>query len=126
MKKIFTLVFALIGLAGVANAATVDEIVPLSHSYVLVCEDLGGRPGKGALFGDRHFLDVTGGSTATNKGSVDLSVVDDTLVTQDIASKYAEYGSHLNFLRLKKAGRDCHEGYSKVQNYYFLSGQQQG
>ena len=92
------------GFAGVANAATVDDIAPLKHSYVLVCDELGARPGKGVLFGANHFLDVTGGSTATNKGSVDLSVADGVLVTEEIAAKYgAEYaGPHLNFLRLKK------------------------
>ncbi len=102
MKKIFTLALALMGFAGVANAANVDDLAVLKHSYVLVCEDLGARPGKGALFGDDHFLDVTGGSTATNKGSVDLSVADGVLVTEEIAAKYGEYGKHLNFLRLKK------------------------
>lgn len=102
MKKFFTLVLALMGFAGVANAANVDDLAVLKHSYVLVCEDLGARPGKGALFGDGHFLDVTGGSTATNKGSVDLSVADGVLVTEAIANKYGEYGKHLNFLRLKK------------------------
>ena len=90
------------GFAGVANAANVDDLAVLKHSYVLVCEDLGARPGKGALFGDGHFLDVTGGSTATNKGSIDLSVADGVLVTEAIANKYGEYGKHLNFLRLKK------------------------
>ena len=79
MKKIFTLALALLGFASVTNAATVDEIAPLKHSYVLVCEDLGARPGKGVLFGDGHFLDVTGGTTATNKGSVDLSAADGVL-----------------------------------------------
>ena len=103
MKKFFTLICALVGFAGVANAATVDDIAPLKHSYVLVCEDLGARPGKGNLFGDKHFLDVTGGSTSTGKGSVDLSVADGVLVTEEIAAKYGEYGSHKNFLRLKKA-----------------------
>jgi len=102
MKKIFTLALALMGFASVTNAATVDDIAPLKHSYVLVCEDLGARPGKGAIFGDGHFLDVTGGSIATNKGSVDLSAADGVLVTEEIAAKYGEYGKHLNYLRLKK------------------------
>ena len=110
MKKLFTLAIALLGFAGVANAATVDDLEVLKHSYVLVCDDLGARPGKGVLFGANHFLDVTGGSTATNKGSVDLSVVDalaedgsPLYVTQDIVDKYgADYaGPHLNWLRLK-------------------------
>ncbi len=112
MKKLFTLVCALMTFGGVANAATVDEIEPLKHSYVLVCDDLGARPGKGVLFGANHFLDVTGGSTATNKGTVDLSVVDalgedgsPLYVTQDIVDKYgADYaGPHYNWLRLKNA-----------------------
>ncbi|MBQ4393046.1 MAG: chitobiase/beta-hexosaminidase C-terminal domain-containing protein, partial [Prevotella sp.] len=113
MKKIFTLVFALIGLAGVANAATVDDLEPLKHSFVLVCDQLGERPGKGALFGANHFLDLKGGSVATNKGQVDLSVLDPAedadgnplpqYVTQDIVDKYgAIYGGpHYNWLRLK-------------------------
>ena len=105
MKKIFTLVFALMGFAGAASAATVDDLAVLKHSYVLVCDNLGARPGKGVLFGDDHFLDVTGGSTATNKGVVDLSVVDgnEGYVTQEIVDKYgADYaGEHYNWLRLK-------------------------
>ena len=105
MKKIFTLICALVGFAGAANAATVDDIAVCKHSYVLVCDELGTRPGKGALFGADHFLDVTGGSTATNKGTVDLSVVDgnDGYVTQEIVDKYgADYaGPHYNWLRLK-------------------------
>ena len=112
MKKFFTLICALMGFAGAVNAATVDDLAPLKHSYVLVCDQLGARPGKGVLFGNDHFLDVTGGSTATNKGSVDLSVVDalgedgaPLYVTEDIVKKYgAEYvGPHYNFLRLKNA-----------------------
>ena len=106
MKKIFTLICALMGFAGVANAATVDDIAVCKHSYVLVCDQLGARPGKGVLFGNDHFLDVTGGSTATNKGQVDLSVLneaDDNHVNQYIVDKYgADYpGLHYNFLRLK-------------------------
>ena len=61
MKKIFTLVFALMGFAGAANAASVDDIAPLKHSYVLVYEDLGARHGKGNLFGDIHFFNVNAG-----------------------------------------------------------------
>ena len=106
MKKFFTLCLALMGFAGVANAAGVDDIAVLKHSYVLVCDQLGSRPGKGVLFGNDHFLDVTGGSTATNKGQVDLSVLneaDDNHVNQYIVDKYgADYaGPHYNWLRLK-------------------------
>ena len=95
------------GFAGASNAATVDDLEVLKHSYVLVCDDLGARPGKGVLFGANHFLDVTGGTTATNKGQVDLSVVDgnEGYVTQEIVDKYgADYaGPHYNWLRLKNA-----------------------
>ena len=110
MKKLFTLAFALMGFAGAANAATVDDLEPLKHSYVLVCDELGERPGKEVLFGANHFLDVKGGTTATNKGQVDLSVVDalgedgsPLYVTQEIVDKYgADYaGPHYNWLRLK-------------------------
>lgn len=95
------------GFAGATNAATVDDLAVLKHSYVLVCDQLGSRPGKGVLFGNDHFLDVkSGGTTATNKGQVDLSVVneaDDNHVTQEIVDKYgADYaGPHYNWLRLK-------------------------
>ena len=107
MKKLFTLCLALLGLSGAANAATVDDIRVCKHSYVLVADDYtnngtGGRA-AGNLFGGGLFLDVTGGSVATNKGKIDLSVVDDTLVTAEIAAKYGKYGSHYNSLRLKKA-----------------------
>ena len=110
MKKIFTLICALVGFAGVANAATEDDLAPLKHSYVMVCDDYTsdgtGTRVKGGLFGDDHFLDVTGGSVATNKGKVDLSVLneaDDNHVTQYIVDKYgADYaGEHYNSLRLK-------------------------
>ena len=105
MKKIFTLALALLGFASTVNAASVDDLVPLKHSYVLVADDYTnngtGSRTKGALFGDNHFLDVTGGSVATNKGSIDLSVADGVLVTEEIAAKYGEYGKHLNSLRLK-------------------------
>lgn len=103
MKKIFTLVFTLMAFAAVASAATVDDLAVLKHSYVLVCDELGARPGKGVLFGDDHFLDVTGGSTATNKGKINLASADGVLVTEEIAAKYGEYGEHYNFLRLKKS-----------------------
>jgi hypothetical protein len=110
MKKFFTLIFALMGFAGVANAASEDDLAPLKHSYVFVCDDYTndgtGSRTKGGLFGDDHFLDVTGGSVATNKGQVDLSVLneaDDNHVTQYIVDKYgADYaGAHYNSLRLK-------------------------
>ena len=112
MKKIFTLICALMGFAGAANAETVDDIAVCKHSYVLCFDDWDGagtaKPGKGKLFGNGYFLDVTGGSVAKNKGQVDLSVVneaDDNHVTQYIADKYGvDYpGPKYNSWRLKNA-----------------------
>jgi hypothetical protein len=107
MKKIFTLALALMGFAGATNAASVTDIKVCKHSYVLVCDDYTnngtGSRTKGGLFGDDYFLDVTGGSVATNKGVTNLSVVD-TLgvdkaplyVTQEIVDKY-DYNFRISF-----------------------------
>lgn len=97
MKKIFTLVFALMSLAGVANAASVDDIAECKHSYVLNVDDYAnaGRA-KGTLFGDGYFLDVTGGSTGT-KGLVALETYN--------PEKYAGYAAPSKSLRLKN-GQD--------------------
>ena len=112
MKKIFTLALALMGLTTVANAATIDDVQVCKHSYVLCFDDWCGngtaKPGKGQLFGNGYFLDVTGGSVSTGKGSVNLSVVndaDENHVTQYIADKYgADYpDAHFNSWRLKNA-----------------------
>ena len=112
MKKIFTLALALMGFAGVVNAATVDDIAVCKHSYVLCFDDWdnngGGKPGKGQLFGNGFFLDVTGGSVSTGKGKVNLSVLneaDDNHVNQYIVDKYgADYpDDHFNSWRLKNA-----------------------
>lgn len=106
MKKLFTLALALMGFAGVVNAASEDDLAVLKHSYVLVGDNFTNngteKIAKGILFGDNHFFTPTGHDKATNKGSVDLSVADELgIVTADIVSKYGEYGSHLNSLRLK-------------------------
>ena len=106
MKKIFTLALALMGFAGVANAASVDDLAVLKHSYVLVGDDVTNngqeKIAKNTLFGNGYFFTPTGHDKATNKGSVDLSTVDELgIVTQEIVNKYAEYGTHLNSLRLK-------------------------
>ena len=66
MKKIFTLICAFVGMTSAVNAAKIDDVTVCKHSYVLVADDWTNngsqRPGKGALFGDVYFLDVTGGS----------------------------------------------------------------
>lgn len=109
MKKIFTLILALVGLTSVVNAAsTIDDVSVCKHSYVLVADDYTGNGTttrvKGSLFGDNYFLDVTGGSISTGKGNIDLSSADTCgVVTEDIVKKYGEYGKHLNSLRLKNA-----------------------
>ena len=106
MKKSFTFALALMGFAGVSNAATVDDLAVLKHSYVLVGDDVTNngqeKIAKNTLFGNGYFFTPTGHDKATNKGSVDLSTVDELgIVTQEIVNKYAEYGTHLNSLRLK-------------------------
>ena len=110
MKKLFTLICALVGLASTANAAKIEDVAVCKHSYVLVMDQVtgtvkgvnkGAKPGKGQLFGDGFFLDVTGGSVADNKGSWNLSSEDAIAALGTDA--YAEYGEHLNSFRLKNA-----------------------
>ena len=108
MKKLFTFALALLGFAGVAKAASVDDLPVCKHSYVLVGDDWTNngteKIAKSAFFGNGFFFTPTGHDKATNKGSIDLSTVDELgIVTQEIVDKYAEYGSHLNSLRLKAA-----------------------
>ena len=108
MKKLFTFALALLGFSGVANAASVDDLPVCKHSYVLVGDDWTNngteKIAKGAFFGNGFFFTPTGHDKATNKGNIDLSTVDELgIVTQEIVDKYAEYGSHLNSLRLKAA-----------------------
>ena len=56
MKKIFTLVLALMGFAGAANAASVNDVAVCKHSYVLVCDEVTNngtfKPAKNTLVGD--------------------------------------------------------------------------
>ena len=108
MKKIFTLLCGLVGLAGAVSAATIDDVQVCKHSYVLVGDDYTNngteKVAKGAVYGDGYFFTPTGHDKATNKGSVDLSTADELgIVTPEIVSKYSEYGTHLNSLRLKAA-----------------------
>ena len=103
MKKIFTLALVLMGFTGAANAATVDDLVPLKHSYVLVIDEYSNNGTKNVskgLIGDDHFWLNADMPCATNKGSADLST-ESEFVSADIVAKYGEYGSHLNSARLK-------------------------
>ena len=110
MKKIFTLLCGLFGFAGVVMAAsTIDDVKVCKHSYVLVGDaytnDGTVKPQNYTLIGDGYFLLVgtdSEHSVSTGKGSVDLSSVDGVIVTEEIAAKYGEYGSHRNSLRLKE------------------------
>lgn len=115
MKKVFTTLFAMLGLTMAMNAETVDDIKPMMHSYVAALNNYTGNGSvarvKGSLFGGNYFLDVTGGSIATNKGSIDIA--DPTTYptvyggaeadTARLAKKYTKYGLSLNSLRLKNA-----------------------
>lgn len=108
MKKIFTLALALMGFASVGNAETVNDLAVCKHSYVLVCDEVTNngtfKPAKNTLVGNGFVLlfgSDANKSISNGKGSVDLSNVDGELVTEEIAAKYGEYGSHLNSLRLK-------------------------
>ncbi len=115
MKKMFTTLFAMLGLTMAMNAETVDDIKPMQHSYVMVFDNYTGNGTgartAGALFGANYFLDVTGGSVAANKGSVDIADPSTYAVTYGgaeadtarLAAKYTTYGKHLNSLRLKNA-----------------------
>lgn len=93
-----------VGLIVDDKVGTIDDVSVCNHSYVLVFDDWDGagtaKPGKGKLFGDGYFLDVTGGTVATNKQAIDLS---DEGYCDGEYTKYAEYGKHLNSWRLKNA-----------------------
>ena len=109
MKKVFTLLCGLFCLAGAVKAATIDDVKVCKHSYVFIGDNYTNdgtvKPQNYTLAGDGYFLLVgtdAQHSVATNKGSVDLSAVDGVIVTEEIAAKYGEYGSHLNSFRLKE------------------------
>ena len=110
MKKVFTLLCGLFCFAGVVMAAsTINDVKVCKHSYVLIGDDYTNdgtvKPLNYTLIGDGYFLLVGTDpehSVSTGKGSVDLSSVDGVIVTEEIAAKYGEYGSHRNSLRLKE------------------------
>ncbi len=110
MKKIITLICALAGFASMSSAASVDDLVPLKHSYVLVCDEWNNngteKIASGSIYGNGFFFTPTGHDKSTGKGKTNLSVVneaDDNHVTAEIAAKYGqEYNmDHYNSLRLK-------------------------
>lgn len=112
MKKIFTLICTLMGLASVADAAKIEDVALCKHSYVLVCDEVTNngtaRPGAGTLFGNNMFLDVTGGSVSTSKKTSDpAEKIKDAegnevyRYGEEFATKYGELGAHKNCLRIK-------------------------
>ena len=115
MKNLFLTLFALLGMTMAMNAQTVDDIKPMLHSYVMVFDNYTGNGTasrvQGSLFGSNYFLDLKGGSIATNKGSIDIADPSTYTVTYGgaeadtarLASKYTTYGKHYNSLRLKNA-----------------------
>ena len=110
MKKLFTLICALVGLASTANAASIDDVKVCKHSYVLVAEEWNNlgteKLVKGQLFGDGFFLSVTGNDKSTGKGSsnpAEITSEGEYRYGEAFATKYGEYGSRLNCLRLKNA-----------------------
>ena len=110
MKKLFTLICALVGLTSSVNAATIDDVKVCKHSYVLVAEDWNNlgteKLGKGQLFGDGFFLSVTGNDKSNTKGSsnpAEITSEGEYRYGEAFATKYGEYGSRLNCLRLKNA-----------------------
>ena len=115
MKKVFVTLLAMFGLTMSMNAATVDEVKTLNKGRVIALNEYtvngtGTRAG-GTLFKGGYFLDVTGGSIATNKGKINIAVPSTYAVTYGgaeadtakLAAKYVNYGEQYNSLRLKNA-----------------------
>lgn len=93
------------------TAATVEDLKPIKSTYVCAFDNYtqnGGSRAKGTLFGNNYFIDVTGGSVSTGKGSIDISnsktysAINGADVDY-LSAKYSTYGSQLNSLRLKNA-----------------------
>ena len=107
MKKIFTLICALVGIVASGFAQTVADLEVCKHSYVLVGDDVTNngteKIAKNSLFGDGYFFTPTGHDKANNKKSFDLAEKNEDETYKWFNGKYAEYGSHLNSLRLKNA-----------------------
>ena len=106
MKKIFTLICALVGIvaSGFAQTVTVADLEFCKHSYVLVGDDVtnnGTEKVTKGLYGDGYFFTPTGHDKSNKKNSFDLAEKNEDGTYKWFNGKYAEYGSHLNSLRLK-------------------------
>ena len=112
MKRKFALLLSLLGITMFVNASTVTDIVPITSDYVCVFDNYTGNGTvarvKGSLFENNYFLDVTGGSINTGKGSINIADASTYTAVNDadvdyLSSTFTAYGSHLNSLRLKDA-----------------------
>ena len=104
MKKIFTLICALVGIVASGFAQTVADLEVCKHSYVLVGDDVtnnGTEKVTKGLYGDGYFFTPTGHDKSNKKNSFDLAEKNEDETYKWFNGKYAEYGSHLNSLRLK-------------------------
>lgn len=108
------LLFAALLCAGMASmkASTVNDLQTIRGTYVYAfdayTQNGGGTRTNGTLFGNDFFLDVTGGSVSTGKGSIDLSNSSTYTAINGadvdyLSATYSTYGSQLNSLRLKNA-----------------------
>lgn len=106
MKKIFTLICALVGIVASGFAQTVADLEFCKHSYVLVGDDVTNNGTEkvvnNSLYGDGYFFTPTGHDKSNKKNSFDLAEKNEDGTYKWFNGKYAEYGSHLNSLRLKK------------------------
>ena len=111
-RRIFFVCFALLGTTMCVKAATVENLQPITSTCVYAFDDYtnSGTASrvKGAIFGSNRFLDVTGGSIATNKGSIDIANTSNYAAINgadpvSLSATYTIYGSHLNSFRLKNA-----------------------
>lgn len=107
MKKIFTLICALVGIVASGFAQSLTDLEVCKHSYVLVGDDVTNdgteKIAKNSLFGDGYFFTPTGHDKSNKKSSFDLAEKNDDETYKWFNGKYAEYGTHLNSLRLKNA-----------------------
>lgn len=122
MKKVFTLLCALMGMSSLTNAASIEDLKLCKHSYVLVCDEVTNdgtvKAEKNTLYGDGFFFTPTGQDKSTSKGKsnpaeMTAAVTDpetgDVITPaeyrygEEFAKKYGEYGTHYNSLRLKNA-----------------------
>ena len=111
-RRIFFVCFALLGTTICMKAATVENLQPITSTCVYAFDDYTNSGtasrAEGAIFGSNRFLDVTGGSVSTTKGSIDIANTSNYAAINgadpvSLSATYTIYGSHLNSFRLKNA-----------------------